>query len=297
MKHDSPLRYPGGKALLATFLGRIIELNGLTGCLYFEPFAGGAGAALRLLREGAVSEIYLNDLDPRITAFWRAVLNEPERFAETILSVPVSVAEWEKQRRVYLDRDTRKPFDLGFATFYLNRCNRSGVLSGATPIGGYAQAGKWKIDARFGRENLAQRVIEVAQKREQIHITNADALKFFVKNLPRGHGRKRAFVYLDPPYYSNGSRLYLNSYSCKDHNNLARYLRRQNALMWVMSYDDAAVIRDLYEAFIIRYLSIRYSLQRKRQARELLISPSRVRMPLETERIRVQDNACPERGF
>lgn len=279
MKHDSPLRYPGGKASLAAFLGRVIKDNGLAGCPYFEPFAGGAGAALRLLREGTVSNIHLNDLDPRITAFWHSVLNESERFAETILSVPVSVAEWEKQRCVYLSRDTRKPFDLGFATFYLNRCNRSGVLSGAAPIGGYAQAGKWKIDARFGRKGLAKRVAKVAQRRDQIHITNMDAHEFLVKSIPRGHKRKHVFVYLDPPYYSNGSRLYLNSYSRKDHNSLARYLQRQNVLMWVMSYDDALFIRNLYETFTIRSLSIRYSLQRRQQVRELLISPSRVQIP------------------
>ncbi|MDD9812024.1 MAG: DNA adenine methylase [Gammaproteobacteria bacterium] len=299
MKHDSPLRYPGGKASLAAFLRRTIELNDLTGCPYFEPFAGGAGAALRLLREGTVSNIYLNDLDPRITAFWHAVLNEPARFADTILSVPVSIAEWKKQWQVYLRKDAKDPFALGFATFYLNRCNRSGVLSGAAPIGGYAQAGKWKIDARFGREGLAERVTKVAQKREQIHITNTDAREFLAKRLPRGHGRKRAFVYLDPPYYSKGGRLYLNSYSHKEHDDLARHLRRQNTLKWVMSYDNARFIRGLYETFVIHSLPIRYSLQRKQQMRELLISPSHVQIPMppENEDVRARDDINPERMF
>jgi len=279
MKHDSPLRYPGGKASFAACLSRIIESNDLTDCSYCEPFAGGAGAALRLLREGTVSKIYLNDLDPCITAFWHAVLNESERFAETILSVPVSIAEWKKQRRVYSHRDVRDSFKLGFATFYLNRCNRSGVLSGAAPIGGYAQAGKWKMDARFGREGLAKRVAKVAQRREQIHITNMDAREFLVKCLPRGHGRKHVFVYLDPPYYSNGNRLYLNYYSCEDHNNLARYMQRQGAFNWIMSYHDAQFIRDLYGAFTICQLPAQYSLQRKQQARELLIAPPHVHLP------------------
>jgi len=279
MKHDSPLRYPGGKASFAVCLSQIIESNGLTDCSYFEPFAGGAGAALRLLREGTVSKIYLNDLDPRIIAFWHAVLNESERFAEAILSVPMSIAEWKKQRRVYLRSDARDSFKLGFATFYLNRCNRSGILSGAAPIGGYAQAGEWKMDARFGREGLAERITQVAQRREQIHITNMDAREFLVKCLPRGHGRKRIFVYLDPPYYSNGSRLYLNYYSREEHNNLARYMRRQAAFNWIMSYDDAQFIRDLYGAFAICQLPAQYSLQRKQRARELLIAPPHVQLP------------------
>lgn len=279
MKHDSPLRYPGGKASIAAFLSRTIELNDLTGCSYFEPFAGGAGAALRLLRKDVVSEIHLNDLDPCIAVFWRAVLNESERFADAILSIPVNILEWRKQQRIYQRGDASKPFDLGFATFYLNRCNRSGVLCGAAPIGGYAQTGQWKIDARFGRKNLAERVIKVAQKREQIHITNMDAHKFLVKHLPRGYERKRVFAYLDPPYYSNGNRLYMNFYSCKAHKDLARYMREQSTLKWIMSYDDAQFIRGLYETFTIRHLSIQYSLQRKQRAQELLITPSQVQLP------------------
>ena len=226
MRYDSPLRYPGGKASLADFLGRVIELNNLSGCSYFEPFAGGAGAALRLLRQNVVSELHLNDRDYRITAFWNAALNEPERFVDAILSVPVSIAEWKRQQRVYLSTDTSKPFDLGFSAFYLNRCNRSGVLSGAAPIGGYGQTGKWRIDARFYRENLAERVLAVSRKREQIHITNMDAITFLVKHLPRGHERKRVLAYLDPPYWSNGNRLYMNFYKDRDHKNLSRYIQR-----------------------------------------------------------------------
>ena len=279
MRYDSPLRYPGGKARFAALLTHIIELNNLSGCSYFEPYAGGAGAALRLLREDVVSEIHLNDVDHRITAFWNAALDEPERFVDAILSVPVNIAEWKRQQHVYLRADASKPFDLGFSAFYLNRCNRSGVLLGGAPIGGYAQTGKWRIDARFNRENLAKRVLTIARKREQIHITNMDALAFLAKHLPHGRGRKRVFVYLDPPYYSNGQRLYLNFYRDRDHRSLSRYMHRQGPLRWVMSYDDASFIRDLYANCAISHFLLQYSLQRKRQARELLITPSPVRLP------------------
>ena len=136
LKHVSPLRYPGGKAALADFLARTIASNGLSTPRYFEPFAGGAGAALRLLHDDVVSEIHLNDLDPRITAFWKAVLEDSDRFAEKILNVPVTVEEWRRQSAVCQEADASKPFELGFASFYLNRCNRSGVITGAAPIGG-----------------------------------------------------------------------------------------------------------------------------------------------------------------
>ena len=279
MKFDSPLRYPGGKAALAPFLAKTISMNDLDGCAYYEPFAGGAGAALRLLRDGAVSCVHINDLDPRIASFWRAAIGESERFADAITSVKLNVREWKRQRDVYLREDSSKPFELGFATFYLNRCNRAGILFGAAPIGGYEQAGKWKLDARFYRETLAERVLYLGRRAAQIHISSMDAQQFLVEKLPRGRGRSRVFAYLDPPYWEKGGRLYFNSYSPKDHNGLAQYMQRQKALNWVMSYDNAQEVRKMYADSSISELSVRYSLYRAGGAQELLIAPEHLQLP------------------
>ena len=292
MRYDSPLRYPGGKAKLAPTLRRIIELNKLSGCAYFEPFAGGAGAALRLLREGLVSELHLNDLDPRIAAFWHSVLNEPERFVEAILSIEVSVAEWKRQQQICLCPDQSNLFDLGFAAFYLNRCNRSGVILDAAPIGGYAQMGSSGIDARFNKENLAQRVLAVSRKREQIHITNKDAYEFLSEHLSHRRELNNIFVYLDPPYYSKGSRLYLDSYTDEGHRNLASYVQQLDGLNWVASYDDTSFIRELYTNCVISNISLQYSLQRKRRAWELMIAPSHVQLPASVAPIETHERSA-----
>ena len=278
-KFDSPLRYPGGKAALAPFLAKTIAMNDLDGCAYYEPFAGGAGAALRLLREGAVSCVHINDLDPRIAAFWQAAIRQSERFAAAIMSVKLNVQEWKRQREVYVRKDPGKPFELGFATFYLNRCNRAGILFGAAPIGGYEQAGKWKLGARFYRETLAERVRDLGRRAAQIHVSNMDAGRFLVEKLPRGRGRGRVFAYLDPPYWEKGGRLYFNSYLPKDHKALARYMQRQQALHWVMSYDDAQEITEMYAGSSISQLSVRYSLCRVGGSEELLIAPDRLQLP------------------
>ena len=279
MRYVSPLRYPGGKAALTGFLAQTIELNSLSGCLYFEPFAGGAGAALRLLLEGVVSELHLNDRDPRIAAFWNAALNESERFIEAILTVPVNTMEWHKQREICYNPALSKPFELGFATFYLNRCNRSGVIIGAAPIGGYAQKGHWKIGTRFYRKQLAKRIRVLASRRDQIHVTGMDAKDFLVEHLPRSRRREGLFVYLDPPYYSKGSRLYMNAYEDQDHRRLADYMQRQSDLRWVASYDDTDFIRELYTSCNISDNLLQYSLQGKRLAKEILIAPPHVRIP------------------
>ena len=284
MRFDSPLRYPGGKAALGPFLAETIALNGLADCAYFEPFAGGAGAALWLLRNGTVSEAHINDLDPRVAAFWQAAVHEPARFADAIMSVKLDVAEWKRQRDIYEGGHASPSFELGFATFYLNRCNRSGVLSGAGPIGGYRQTGKWKIGARFYRESLAKRVEELGRMADRIHLSNLDARRFLMNNLPRGRGRSRVFAYLDPPYWENGGRLYLNHYLPDDHAALAEYVQRQRTLKWVMSYDDTPHIERLYAQADVHRLSWRYNMNDPRNAEELLISPHQLKLPVPNKR-------------
>ena len=290
MKFDSPLRYPGGKAPLASFLAHTIAINDLSGCSYYEPFAGGAGAALRLLREEVVSELHLNDLDLRIVCFWRAILNEPERFADKIQSVPVTVEEWEKQCQIFHLADHSKPFQLGFATFYLNRCNRSGIIAGAAPIGGYSQTGKWKITARFYRDTLAKRVIAIGKRKDQIHITNLDALDFLKSYFTQGRGSKPQFTYLDPPYYSSGTRLYMSPGDDQFHIALANYIQDEMQHNWLISYDDSKIIRDLYSTSKISEFPLAYSLQQRRKAQELLIAPPHILLEVShfMDNIRIQ---------
>ena len=279
MRHASPLRYPGGKAALVGFLASAINLNNLQGCIYYEPYAGGAGAALGLLKLSAVSEIYLNDADKRIYAFWHSVLYETDRFVERINTTPLTIDEWHCQQRICKDPFSNTQFDLGFAVFFMNRCNRSGVLSGSGPIGGYQQNGKWRLDVRFNRTALAERILKIALLRDRIHLSCKDAIVFLKNDLPRGKTRSKIFVYLDPPYVGNGERLYLNAYLPRDHATLANYMKLQRTLPWIMSYDCSDLVLRLYVHQKIAFLPIRYSLQEKRDARELIISPESLAIP------------------
>jgi len=279
MRFASPLRYPGGKACLAGFLADVIEMNDLRGCAYYEPYAGGAGAALSLVRDGVVSRIFINDADERVSAFWASVLDESERFVDRVLSAPLTMEEWYRQREVCTRPRGHERFDVGFAAFYMNRCNRSGVLTGAGPIGGLEQKGEWKLGVRFSRKPLAERILNLVRIRDQIHITHQDAIEFLKNTLPPGRNRRKVLVYLDPPYVHKGQRLYLNSYETKDHAKLARYIKGQRSLPWIMSYDDTDVVRGLYCDQQLTSLPIRYSLQTKRSAKELIIAPHRVALP------------------
>lgn len=268
----TPLRYPGGKSAIADFLEAAIDMNGVRGGEYFEPYAGGAGAALILLKKGVVGTIRLNDIDVHLYAFWDAILSHTSRFVDYIQTVPLNIQEWRRQKNIYIKTSIDDIFSLGFATFYLNRCNRSGIINGAGPIGGHAQDSSWHIGVRFNREKLARRVINIADMKDAIVIDNLDALSFLKKHLPLGKLRKNIFIYLDPPYVRQADRLYLNNYKESDHAKIAAYLHRLNTVKWLLSYDDTQIVRALYADHQIRFLPIKYSLQSKRLAQELVIA-------------------------
>jgi len=191
----------------------------------------------------------------------------------------LTIEEWHRQRTICKHPGRHSRFDVGFAAFYMNRCNRSGVLTGAGPIGGFEQKGAWRLDVRFSRKPLVERIQTLATMEERIHLSKLDAIDFLKSKLPRGRDRGKVFVYLDPPYVQKGQRLYLNAYVEKNHRQLARYITQQTTLHWLMSYDDAALVRQLYAEQQLSSQPIRYSLQDKRTANELIIAPHHVVLP------------------
>ncbi|MEW5894451.1 MAG: DNA adenine methylase [Candidatus Omnitrophota bacterium] len=275
----SPLRYPGGKGLLAEYFIKIIQQNNLAGCRYYEPFAGGGGVALGLLFKGIVSEIVLNDADYHIYCFWKAMIECNDKFIESLNAVPITIAEWNKQKEIYQSPKKHTIFEVAFSTFFLNRCNRSGIIAGAGPIGGRVQKGNWRLDARFNKSSLVQRIMQIGKLKDRITIKNFDAIGFLKESLPRGNARTNVLVYCDPPYVSAGNKLYLNFYQDKDHKKLAKYLLSQKGLRWIVTYDDHPLIRNLYKVSQEWIFSLGYSLQVNRKGKELLIAPNYVILP------------------
>lgn len=278
-RHRSPLRYPGGKSGFAPYLARLIELNDLNGCTYLEPFAGGAGAALQLLNDNFVSQIRLNDYDVRIFSFWSAILNHTAQFVDKVMAVPITISEWRVQHEICMAPQTADTFSLGFATFYMNRCNRSGVVVGAGPIGGFKQDSTWTIDARFNRPNLAERIMRVAALRDSIQITNMDALQFIRQYFSQPQRKHNSFVYLDPPYFAQGKRLYLNELTQTDHRDLAQFLQEDSNIHWVVSYDDSSYIADIYSDSNVLPMRTLYGSKGNQLANEFFIVPSHLEIP------------------
>lgn len=239
--HYSPLRYPGGKNCIFPFVSKIFYENNLIGTSYAEPYAGGSGLALRLLCEGYVDHIYINDLDKSIYAFWISIMNRSDEFCKWVEKVEVSITNWNKYKDIQRSSEEIDYFELAKSTFFLNRTNISGVIKGGV-IGGQEQKGKFKIDARFNKQDLINRIKKIAGIQERISVSNLDGLSFINK---LNRKREDIFIYLDPPYYQKGADLYMNFYSKKDHQKLSEYVHKMHK-KWMVSYDSHEFILNLY---------------------------------------------------
>ncbi|PAP74798.1 DNA methyltransferase [Rubrivirga sp. SAORIC476] len=282
----SPLRYPGGKRKLSNFVKLVYRQNNLLGGIYAEPYAGGAAVALSLLFGEYARNVYINDIDRSIYAFWKSVLDHTDELCRRIDMAEVSVEEWERQRSVQ-DAESPSLADLGFSTFYLNRTNRSGIIRGGV-IGGREQDGDWKIDARFNKADLIKRIKKIARYKSRITLSNLDAT-IFLEGL-RPVLDSTSLVYLDPPYYVKGGDLYENHYRHEDHELIARLIMSFET-PWLVTYDDVKPICDMYLDSPSLNYGLSYSAQDRYKGSEVMFYSDGLLLP-EVEdpaRIRKQD--------
>jgi len=256
----SPLRYPGGKTAIANFIKLILRQNNLVNGQYVEVYAGGAGVAWSLLFEEYIQHVFINDISKPLFAFWHSVLDDTDSLCKLVYDTPITIQERDRRKAIQLGPDNYSILELGFSTFFLNRTNRSGILKGGV-IGGKAQSGKWKLDARFNKSDLISRIQRIARYANRITLYNLDASCFIENILPTLS--TKALIYLDPPYYHKGHELYENYYSNSDHVKLACLISKQIKQSWIVSYDSAPEIATLYR----QYRKIKYSLNYSAQIR------------------------------
>ena len=279
MANYSPLRYPGGKSRLANFISLSIENLGINGCTYVEPFAGGAGVGLSLLLNGEVEHIIINDYDKAVYSFWRAVKEESKELIQKIRETPITIEEWNVQRNIF--RSARSySLDLAFATLFLNRTNRSGILN-AGPIGGQLQEGNWTLDVRFDKETIAAKISAIAQVKSRITVYNKDIISFLRRYA--NQGKNPRFFYFDPPYYNKGQKLYKNFFSHKDHKKIHDEIKNSINDPWIITYDDVSEISSLYSDYSMRKFDLTYSAANKGKASEIMIFSDEDCCPSDTQ--------------
>ncbi|HEX8819806.1 MAG TPA: DNA adenine methylase [Archangium sp.] len=279
MRYLTPLRYPGGKARLANNIKRILEVNNLVDGHYVEVYAGGAGVACSLLIDEYVSHVHINDYDRSVYSFWSSVLNNTESLCRKIRDTRVTVAQWRKQRAVQANQSKADELELGFSTFFLNRTNRSGIICSGGVIGGNDQTGEWKIDARYNKSELIERIQRIARYRDRITLYRSDAAELLHCLLPKLP--KKTLLYLDPPYYVKGKRrLYANFYEHADHEKISKVIQTAK-LPWIVSYDDQPEIRLLYANRRCLAYGLQYSARDRYNGAEVMFFSPGLKTPMD----------------
>jgi len=277
----SPLRYPGGKALLTDYIADVLEAHLLTGCTFYEPYLGGASVSLGLLGKGCISNAVWVERDPLVYAFWYSVLFDPEGVCAAIDDLDITIETWQDFQRY---REVGRPEDneftlleLGVAGLFFNRTNFSGIL-GAGPIGGRNQSSKYGIDCRFNKPRIIEQIQVVSSYSDLIEVHYDDAIGFMRKNAEK-ISTGFNFVYIDPPYYSQGKKLYRYFYEDQHHVDLANFIGEQG-YPWLISYDDHPRIQELYAHNKIQPIYLDYNVKSSRRATELLISNIEIPPPV-----------------
>ena len=269
----SPLRYPGGKNKLAAFIAQVCKDNNVCGH-YVEPYSGGASVALFLLLEGFVNHVTINDMDRSLYAFWYSILNNSDEFIERIEKTPITIDEWLNQREIQKHKKDVNLFDLGFSTFYLNRTNRSGIIT-AGAIGGQKQTGKYLMDCRFNKDGLIKRIRRITDKAENITLHNLDALVLMeIIDYPINN----TLVYFDPPYYNKASSLYMNHYDPLDHIDVRNGITKL-PFPWIVSYDNTEEISNLYSEFPDKEFEFKHTAYKARVGKEIMFFSEKLKLP------------------
>jgi len=269
----SPLRYPGGKGKLFKKIKLLLELTKQNEIVYVEPYAGGAGLALELLFKNVVSRIILNDYDIAIYAFWYSVLNNKDQLVSLIEETPICMDEWYRQKEIQDNKYkySERLLELGFSTFYLNRTNRSGIIKGGV-IGGKNQDQVYKMDCRFNKRNLIDRINRIYAKKDLITISNFKTEELIAnqyKVLTKSH-----FIFFDPPYYKKGPGLYTNFYDHNDHLILEKLINENIQVPYIITYDNHDEISRIYKNYNRIDFDITYSASQHKVGSEILIYDS-----------------------
>lgn len=275
---SSPLRYPGSKYVLVEYFESMIHENLLSGCHFYEPYAGGASMSLSLLGREVISGATLVEKDPLVYAFWKCVHQQPDELCERILRLRVTLGTWKRFQKFLAPNALREHelIDLGLAGLFFNRANFSGIIN-AKPIGGMTQQSEYKIDCRFNKERIIRSILEIAKHRKRFSVHCGDAITFLRRRqekIASGH----SLVYIDPPYLQQGPRLYRYFYEESEHRGLAEFLN-PSPFKWIVSYDNHPFIRSLFNSQQIVPIFLNYAVKRSRKADELLIANFPLREP------------------
>lgn len=249
----SPLRYPGSKQKFCSTLYEIMRANNLKPSLFIEPFAGGASVSLFMLQHNYVEKIALIEKDPLVASFWHTVFFNSEWLIKEIKKLNISLEEWHYFKK-YKPR-TKKTQAL--KCLFLNRTNFSGILK-AGPIGGQKQISEYKINCRFNKNAIIEKIKILSQYKDRVLFVDEGDYRDSLDKRKK-YINESTFIYFDPPYVNKAKDLYNFYFKEQDHLNLKKLIKSLNSY-WLLSYDYEPPLSDLYKNFAqYGFFDIRYT--------------------------------------
>jgi DNA adenine methylase len=249
-----------------------------------EPFVGGGSVAIKLLQDESVQEVILMDIDPWIADFWKVVFFHTDWIVEQIETTDISLEKWKFLKEGHQST----MYEKAWAGFYLNRTSFSGILEKKVgPLGGKYQLSENKIDCRFPRATLIDRIVKIAAFKEKVKAVwcitwDAGIRRINQKQLIGDLPVNNVFYYFDPPFFEKADNLYRYYFRNRDHNHLRDYLLTLKD-KWLLSYDSADQVFNLYGEALQRCLNgarhekieLLYSLSimaKRRKAKEIILT-------------------------
>ena len=248
---DSPLKYPGGKSYMLSFLSGVAPPRHSYDTLV-EDYFGGGGFTLAHDPEGK-SEI-ANDLNGELTNFWRTLQDEGlfGAFSRRLEATPFSAAEFERALCPLPDRPGEDPTVVdrvvmirrAVAFFVANRQSAMGIGKSFAPLttgrlrrGMNEQVSAW-LTAVEGLPAVHARL-------KRVLVLNEDAAGLISRL-----DKPRVFHFADPTYLPEtrvSKKLYKTEMSVADHESLLLTLQKvEHAQVMLCGYD-SAMYRDALE--------------------------------------------------
>lgn len=239
----SPLRYPGGKSKA---LKQILPL--IPQCEEFrEPFVGGAGVSLAVADREPQPQIWINDLNEDLIAFWGQMQAKPSKLISEIQYVKDSYSCGKHVYKLAKEWQADSAMHKAIRFFILNRVTYSGLLDS----GGYSQQA---FEKRFTQSSI-DRLLDLDLF--GFKITHGD---YEPVMLTPGDG---VFLFLDPPYYrQRRSKLYGKNgdlHTGFDHARFAEVCRKCPH-RFLITLDDSPEIWNLFEWANIKRWDLQYSM-------------------------------------
>jgi DNA adenine methylase len=263
-------RYPGAKNKLLPQILPFIEDSLQTTNCFCDAFVGGGSVLLEIAEKYPNIQLYVNDKDSFVFAFWQ-ILSQEDPYdlhcLKSLLKQKPTVDLYYRLR----EAPPASKVDAAYRAVFFNRTSFSGDMRRtASPIGGKNQSSKYTVDCRYN-------VNKINQKLDIIHpllagrtiVTNSDINSYDAIN-------QNMTVYLDPPYWQAGKMLYHEYMKQHEHAQLASNLKKNKN--WILSYDNCEEILELYDWANIHFIDASYCIRGTKQnwhkTKEVLIVPA-----------------------